>query len=214
MWRKLIEWFKSDTDFRAAVFSSGMLLITLAFAVYNGILGILHSSLWHGSICVYYILLTLIRVFILLAEKHIVKKGVHKKRHRRNVFVISSAILLLLNLSMIIPTAFMVKLVKPVNLSLIPALAMAVYTTIKVVMAVRQLKHRRDSGNLLVRELWTINVVDAALSVISLQNTLIMVAGDPGDEGLFLLSAITGGIIILGTIAMEVYMFVQEMKQA
>jgi len=201
-------------DFRAAVLSSGMLLITLVFAVYNGILGILHSSLWHGSICVYFILLTLIRAFILLAEKHIVKQGDQKEQHWRNVFVISSAILLLLNLSMIIPAAFMVKFEKPVNMTLISALAMAVYTTIKVVMAVRQLKHRTDSGNLLVRELWTINVVDAAFSVISLQNTLIMVVGDPGDEGLFLLSAITGGIIIFGTIAMEVSMFVREMKQS
>lgn len=212
--RKLFERLKSDTDFRAAVLSSGMLLITLAFAVYNGILGILYSSLWHGSICVYYLLLTLIRVFILLSEKRIVKRGDQKERHRRNVFVISSAILLLINLSMVIPTAFMVKFEKPVNLALIPALAMAVYTTIKVIMAVHQLKHRTESDNPLIRELWTINVVDAALSVISLQNTLIMVAGDPGDEGLFLLSAIAGGIIILGTIAMEVYMFVREMRQA
>ena len=208
----MIERLKTDTDFRAAVFSSGTLLITLVFAVYNGFLGIRYSSLWHGSICAYYILLSLIRVFILLAKKRIVKQD-NKEQRRRKVFLISGAVLLLINIAMIVPTAMMVTFEKPVNMTLIPALAMAVYTTIKVIMAVRQLKHRSESGNPLVRELWTINVVDAALSVISLQNTLIMVAGDAGDRGLFILSAISSGIIILGTIAMEVFLFVREIKR-
>lgn len=205
--------FRSDTDFSTAVLSSGTSLISLIFAIYNGFLGIYYQSLWHGSICVYYILLTLIRLYILFSEKRILKRNEDITKRRQRTFVVSNIILLIINISMILPTALMVTFGKPAGMTLIPALAMAVYTTIKVISAIRRIKHRSESDNLLIRELWTISVVDAALSIISLQNTLIMVAGDPNDRSLFVLSAISSGVIIAATIALEVFFFVSELKK-
>ena len=213
MWKKMLSLIKSDTDSRTAVFSAGMFLITLLFAVYNGFLGIRYMSLWHGSICIYYVLLSLIRVYILLSEKRIQKHGINITQRRRNAFLVSSIILFVINISMIVPTILMVRFEKPMGMTLIPALVIAVYTTIKVYLAIMQIKKRTESSNPLIRELWTINVVDAALSVISLQNTLIMVTGDPTDRNLFILSAVTSGIIIIATIEMEIFFLVKEMKR-
>ena len=213
MWKKILALIKSDTDSRTAVFSAGMFFITLLFAVYNGLLGLHYMSLWHGSICIYYVLLSLIRVYILLSEKHIQKHGINMAQRRRNAFLVSSIILFVINISMIVPTILMVRFEKPMGMTLIPALVIAVYTTIKVILAIMQIKKRTESSNPLIRELWTINDVDAALSVISLQNTLIMVAGDPSDRNLFILSAVTSGIIIIATIVMEIFFFVKEMKR-
>jgi len=213
MWKKMLALIKSDTDSRTAVFSAGMFLITLLFAVYNGFLGTRYMSLWHGSICIYYVLLSLIRVYILLSEKRIQKHGINITQRRRNAFLVSSIILFVINISMIVPTILMVRFEKPMGMTLIPALVIAVYTTIKVYLAIMQIKKRTESSNPLIRELWTINVVDAALSVISLQNTLIMVTGDSTDRNLFILSAVTSGIIIIATIVMEIFFLVKEMKR-
>ena len=43
--------------------------MTVLFALYNGYLGIAHRSVWTGSICVYYLILVLIRSMVILAEK-------------------------------------------------------------------------------------------------------------------------------------------------
>ena len=56
-------------------------------------------------------------------------------------------IMILFNLSMILPTALMVTFEKPVRMTLKPAIFIAVYTTIKVFLAVLQLKHRASTAN-------------------------------------------------------------------
>ena len=69
----------------------------------------------------------------------------------------------------------MVRQQKPVSLTLIPAIAMAAYTTYKVTMASVNLKRRRASSDSLVWLLRTISFIDALVSILTLQNTLIMV---------------------------------------
>lgn len=95
--------------------------------------------------------------------------------------------LLMLNLALILPISLMAKLEKPVNMGLIPAITMATHTTYKLTMAsvhVRKQKHSRH-GNVLIAELRTIPFIDALVSILTLQNTLIMV----------ILSAVSSAVI-------------------
>ena len=39
----------------------GTLLVTVLFALYNGFLGLYHGSIWYGTICLYYLLLAVLR---------------------------------------------------------------------------------------------------------------------------------------------------------
>ena len=55
--------WKAEYDFKTYIAAAGSLASTLFFAFYNGFLGIYHASLWHGTICVYYIILTLLLSF-------------------------------------------------------------------------------------------------------------------------------------------------------
>ena len=63
--------WKADYDFKTYISASGSLAVTLIFAFYNGFLGIRHASLWYGAICIYYILLTVLRGSIVAAAKRI-----------------------------------------------------------------------------------------------------------------------------------------------
>ena len=192
--RALLTRWSTDYDFKTFINSSGSMLVTAAFAAYNGFLGIAHSSYWHGSICVYYFLLLLLRFIVLQAER--VSNGLpDADQRRRRAVLIASLLLLLLNLCLIGPFFLMVRQKKPVTLTLIPAIAMAAYTTLKVTMAAVNLKRKGRSVNCLVRFLRTINFIDALLSVVTLQNTLIMVNDADGGKSMLPLVAATSGLI-------------------
>ncbi len=185
MGNSFIEKYRTDYEFKTFAGAWLSLLITVGFAAYNGYLGIASLSLWHGSIAIYYILLALIRGIILISER--------KNKARLRTFRISSCFLLLLNIALICPIALMVMFEKPVSMGKIPAIAMAAYTTYKIIMASVNFgsKKKKLSGNILISELRAISLIDAIVSVLSLQNTLIMVEG--GAENMLTLSAITSG---------------------
>jgi len=197
----LLRRWKEDHAFKAlagAALSTGA---TGLFAAYNGLLGVRLLSIWHGGICVFYLLLTVIRGLILLTERNN-RTGDEGRRgaRRQRTFMVSAAMLLLLNLSLILPISLMVKLEKPVHMGLIPAIAMATYATCKITMASVHIcrQRRRGDDNILVAELRTISFIDALVSVLSLQNTLIMVNRTEGEgRGMFLLSAVTSAAIYI-----------------
>ena len=201
--KQFFDRWKTDYDFKTVTAALGSLFVTALFALYNGFLGVYHASLWHGSICVYYLVLVGLRTMIIAARKNAERKA-DLKRAQKKVSIASAALLLFLNLCLVVPVSLMVLRQKPVNMSLIPAIAMAAYTTYKVVMASVNLKRRKRSSNRLVRLLRTISFIDALVSVLSLQNTLIMVnMKDDGSE-MLTLTAITSAAIMLTVLVLSV----------
>ncbi len=206
MGNSFIERYRTDYEFKTFTGAWLSLGITVLFAVYNGYLGIASLSLWHGSIAIYYILLAVIRGIILLSER--------KSKARLRTFRISSCFLLLLNIALICPIALMVMFEKPVTMSMIPAIAMAAYTTYKIVMASVNFgsKKKRRSGNILISELRAISLIDAIVSVLSLQNTLIMVNG--GAESMLTLSAITSGAMYALVLVITIRLLMTKISRA
>ena len=195
MMKQRIKQLLSDFDSKTLMFSTVSFVITAVFAVYNGFLGLQLYSLWHGSICIYYILLTILRAALVISDRILSHSNVNSGR--RIVFLITHIFLILLNISLVVPIALMVKFERPVDMKLIPAIAVAAYTTYKIIIASVNLKKKSGSTNILVKELRTIGFTDALLSVITLQNTLIMVAGDADNKNMLVLCAVTSGAILI-----------------
>lgn len=194
--KEFIYRWRIDYDFNTVISAFGSLLVTTVFALYNGFIGISHSSLWHGAICVYYIILVIFRGMIVLARRKILFSQDSEKA-RNKVYMVAAVLLLILNFSLIIPVSLMVRQQKPVNLSLIPAISMAVYTTYKIIMASINLKRRKNSADSLIRLLRTINFIDALVSILTLQNTLIMVNSKTSSITMTRLATITGASVLL-----------------
>ena len=195
--------WKSDYAFKTVTSALGSLAVTAVFALYNGFLGIWHASLWHGTICVYYLVLVVLRTIIIAAGKS-ADRTAEPERAQARVCLASAALLLFLNLCLVVPVSLMVVLQKPVNMTLIPAIAMAAYTTYKIIMASVNLKRGKESSDRLVRLLRTISFIDALVSVLSLQNTLIMVNSKGDGSEMLTLSAITSAAIMLTVLALSV----------
>ncbi|MBS6474672.1 MAG: hypothetical protein KH354_01600 [Clostridiales bacterium] len=215
--KPMIEKWKKDYAFKTIASSVISFSATILFSLYNGFLGIRLLSVWHGSICVFYLLLIAIRGMILLTEKKNTARSEPEKAHRRyKTFVISSAVLLLLNLALILPISLMVILEKPINIGLIPAITMAAYTTHKLTMAFVHIQKQRRirHGNVLVAELRTINFIDALVSILTLQNTLITVAQtESSGHDMFLLSAISSAAIYIVILSITIHLLITGLKR-
>lgn len=198
----------------SAVFSFGC---TALFALYNGFLGLCYGSAWHGSIGIFYFLLMVIRGIVLLTERRIRTRLAAEQSHcRRRTFLISSVLLLGLDLALILPVSMMVVLDKPVSMGLIPAIAMAAYTTWKITMASIHIgrQRRRLGGNILVAELRTVNFIDALVAMLTLQNTLIMVKRTTAEETAMLpVSAASSAVIYAVIVAITIRMLRKGLKQ-
>jgi len=201
--------WKNNYDFKTFISAIGSLVITLIFAFYNGFLGISHKSLWYGTICVYYIILVILRGLTIAAAKKLPKA---EKNGRSKVFLTVSFLLLLLNICLIVPVSIMVRQQRPVDLGLIPAIAMAAYTTYKVTMAAVNLRKRKVSSDRFVWLLRTINFIDALVSVLTLQNTLVVVSSDGDSQGMLPLTAVTSAVIWLVILMLSVAAIIKGIK--
>lgn len=202
--RRFLDRRKADYDFKTVTAALISLIVTAAFALYNGFLGVYHSSLWHGSICVYYLVLVALRLLIVTSVN---------RNSKRSARTVSAALLLFLNLCLIVPVSLMVVRQKPVSMTLIPAITMAAYTTYKVVLASVNLKRRKRSENSLVRLLRAIGFIEALVSILTLQNTLIMVNADGDGPEMLALTAVTSAAIMLAVLALSVSEMIKAVRQ-
>ncbi len=194
--RHIFHKWRNDFNYRTFLSAGCSFASSFIFAFYNAYLGIRHLSIWNGSICVYYLILSVIRGILIVSEDRIYRKSsASDNRIRKTAFYASSIALIILNLSLIAPISLMVVQRKPLSLGLIPVLAVAAYTFYKIILACINFKKKNRSGNLFVKELRTINLIDALLSIASLQNALITYK-ESGSE-MLLLSAISSAVILV-----------------
>ncbi len=213
--KSFLKSWKKDYIFKTLVSSVVSFTVTIIFALYNGFLGIRLLSIWHGGICVFYLLLAAIRGIILLTEKNNrTRDDKQKSECRQRVFIISAVLLLLLNLALILPISLMVVLKKPVNMGLIPAIIMAAYTTYKITMASIHIQKQKRSNHILIIELRTINFIDALVSILTLQNTLIMVKQTTSNgNDMLTLSSISSAAIYAIIIFVTVRLLIKGLKK-
>lgn len=207
---QLFRAWREDYLYQTLMSAAASFGCTALFALYNGYLGLCHASVWHSSISIFYILLMAIRGIVLFTEhRNRIRNKQEQDRCRRRTFLVSSFLLLALDLALILPIAMMVVLDKPVTMGLIPAIAMAAYTTWKITMASIHIRRQRcrSDGNLLVAELRTVNFIDALVAILTLQNTLIMVKGAKSSENSMLpVSAASSAVVYVVIVVITIRM--------
>ena len=212
--RAIWEKWKTDYDFKTLTGSGWSLAVTLVFALYHGYLGIAHHSGWYGSVCVYYLMLAAVRFVLLDTERRVLGKPEKKAdASRRRTYRVAAGLLLVLNLALVAPVTLMVLQQRVVDMSLIPAISIAAYTTYRVTMAsINQWKKRKRSENPLVKLLRSVNLIDALVAVLTLQNTLIMVNGGDADRSLLPVTAASSFFIWGGIVVLSVLSFADSLK--
>lgn len=172
--RKIFKKLLSDYDYRGFVSSSFSFLLTCIFFIYNLLLGFLYGSIWNVSISVYYFMIVFIRALILFSERKWHKNPPIEIRKKRNfLFKVICYTLILLDMGLIVPISLMVLSIRTVNFGIIPTITVATYTTYKIIIAIFNYKKTQKKSNLSLHSLKIVNLMDALVSVLTLQNTMV-----------------------------------------
>ncbi len=166
--------------FRWYIFAGVSFAISLAFAAYNLVVGVIFRLAWNFFVSFYYLFLMIIKAIILRSEykwKNLSQEEI--KSNRFALLKIENIFLLLIDLALIAPIVLTIlEERKTVDVGMIPAIALAAYTTYKIVMACINYSRSKKTDNLALYGLKTISLKEAIVSIITLQNTMVVVFGD------------------------------------
>lgn len=195
--RKIKALFKAHSFFIS-------ILCSLSFAIYNGFLGLVKHTIWNKSIFVYYLLLLIIRL--------ILYRNRNKNKEKRT-YIITSIILFIMNIVMILPAILLLEGQKDVKMTLIPALVVAIYTTYKVISVIYNLVSKKKKTNsLIIKQIKIVRLFDTAMSILTLQNTMIIVNNSTNDQSMHILSMVSTTAILTVLMAFSIISFITNLK--
>lgn len=162
------------------------IVINLLFIIYTYIVGFIYNDIWCTSLFYYYILLMIVKMILI--------RSVNLSKLK---LLLINIILLLSNLMMIYPVIIMIKQDRIINYSLIPAIGVAAYTFYNLVITIITYIKLYKKSNILSRHIIIIGLLQTIMSILTLQNTLIMVNSNSFDQGLYYLTICSSSIGVL-----------------
>ncbi len=206
----LIQLYKNYT-LRSYLGASFSLLLNVAFLVYNLYLGLSLNSAYNTAITGYYFMLIILRDIIFICEKRWRRKDSTERQDKRQKLYRRVCWLLLpLNLAAIAPVVLMFKFQREVNTSMIPAITIAAYTFWKISIAIYNFLKTKKSKDLSLHSLKNINLMDALISILTLQNTMIEVFGK--SDSMITVSRYSSIGILLLMIGLSIYLIRDSYK--
>lgn len=188
-------------------------LITFLFAIYNIFLGLYYADSWSISFSIYYLCLTCARVIVILIER---KVNAYPQDFavsiRKKACIGLSIFMFFIDLCLFAPITLMLLRPKAVAFGMIPAIVIATYTTYKIIAAIINYNKAKRGEKLTYKLLRALSIVDALVSVLSLQHILIMVNGGMTFE-MLVLSAVSSFIILLIILIFSVTQIVYVTKK-
>lgn len=175
-------------------------VVALAFAVYNGYLGIAHEYVFGISIAVYFAVLSAIYFILVDDEMLSGKVGARQNTHVRK-YITATALLLAVDVLLVGPIALMVLQRRQFNLGMIAAITVATYATYKVSSAVVNYVKTRNYFDVRTVSVRSVKLVDAMVSLLTLQNTLIVANGSSAEQSMLVLTSWTS-LVLYGAIVM------------
>lgn len=202
--------FISDYSFRSIALFSLSFVINVGYALMNGVLGIVMRAVWYGVFAAYYLLLSALRCGILVgshrAKKRAGEDGALLSVYRLKLYRLCGISLFVLEIALAAAVTLMVLSERPTPVSEVMAITSAAYTFYKIISAVVNLAKARRLQDPLLLCFRNINLADAAVSVLSLQVTLVAVFSDEIDFSMSLLNIFTGFVVCALTVCLGIAM--------
>lgn len=201
-----------DTHFKMMLSLVVSIIFTIFFVAYNTFAGIYYKSIWNGSISVYYLLLLGIRCVILLNEHKISEQNfLHKKAEisRAKIFKSEGLMLLLCDIALVVPVTLLVLFMKDVNMPVWVAIANAAYTFYKVIGCIISFAKSRKNNIVTVRGVKNLNLTDAMVSLLSLENIMIITFSESRENSMFILIAVSAFIIMVLSTAIAIMTYIR-----
>ena len=205
------KWF-SDVHLRMNVSLYGSLIWNVAFAIFQLGLGFYHKSFWFYSMFAYYIMLGIMRFFLV---KHTRKyKANEETTIEVKKSILCGYLLIAMNLALAVIVFFMAYWNKTFYHHMITTIAMAAYTFFTFTFAIINLVKYRKYKSAVYSSAKTISLIAGAVSMLTLEATMLTTFGT-NESPLFsqLMLSLTGCAVIAFAITMAIIMIVKGNKQ-
>ena len=193
-----IDMWKADYRFKTLATSTLSALVGLGFTVFNVVLGIVYKSVWNISISVYYVLLAIVRGIVVHSQRKVnVADNQKKQEQYKRIYFKTHILMIFMDMCLIAPIVYMVIGERSYEYGLIPAIAMAAYTTYRITIGIINLGKSRKQENIFIKELRTVDLQDSLVAVLTLQNALIIANGSDMQSMLALTAWTSAGIWLM-----------------
>lgn len=198
--------FLNDIAFRGTMSIYQGFTINLIYAVFRGITAAVYHSIWFGTIAIYYLFLSLIRLALLFGVSRLKKypQGEGRTVFEYKICLFSGFLMLLLNTGMSGMTVLMVKenmhYEYPGYIIYFSALYTFIYAITAIINVVKF--HRIKSPVLSASK--AITFTGAAMSVLALQTAMIARFGSNDGSFRQIANSATGGVVCLISLAVAI----------
>lgn len=190
----------SDIYFRTMLTTIISMFLGICFVAYNAVAGIIYHSVWNGSISVYFGFLVGIKILFLIGEYRIQKSVpsiFNLELKRAQLLRLEGFMLVLLNLALVVPITLLVLSKKAVILPMWVAIANATYAFYKMGVCIYSFAKSRATDNLSIQGIKNLNLASACVTMLSLENTLIVASGKTITNTLKLIMILSAFAVIV-----------------
>lgn len=204
-------WF-SDVNLRINVTLYGTLIWNIAFAIFQLALGFYHKSLLYSSMFFYYVLLGVMRFFLV---KHTSKFKAHEQKNvQLKKYIVCGWLLLFMNLALAVIVFLMVYLNQTFYHNMITTIALATYTFTTFTFSIVNLIKYKKYNSPVYSAVKTISLIAGVVSILTLEATMLTTfKGEQGPHFNQIMLALTGFAVIGFAITMAIIMIVKGNKQ-
>lgn len=210
---KYAKLWKDDVRIRVNVSLYGTLIWNTAYALLQMGMGFWHKSYWFFSLAGYYIILAVMRFFLVQYTR--CHKPGEKMLDELKKYRACGIIFLIMNLALAAIIFFMVYWNKTFHHHEITTIALAAYTFTSLTLAIINIVKYRKIGSPVYSASKAISLASACVSMLIIESTMLTTFGDGTmsitERRVFL--GTSGGVVSIFIIVMAVYMIVQSTKK-
>jgi len=204
-------WF-SDVNLRVNTSLYASLIWNVLFGVFQLILGFVHNSMWFYSMFAYYILLGVMRFFLL---KHTRKyKPKEQTLIETKKYTLCGWLLLSMNLALAVIIFFIVYWNRTFNYDMISTIALAAYTFLTFTFAIINLVRYKKYESPVYSAAKSISFIAGCVSMFTLETTMLTTFAN-NESPLFrpLMLSLTGTVVVIVALVLAIIMIVKGTKK-
>ncbi len=197
---------KENKKYRIISFAICGFSINLLYALYNMALGIISHSMWFLSLCAYYAILSSMRFGVIMQD-------------RRNIssekFITRFCGIMLIMLAVVLSGSVYLSLTTDVAVKHqeIIMITIATYTFYKVVLAIVNTVKVKKENSLLLCTVRNIGCADAAVSILSLQRSMLVSFGEMERNKIYMMNALTGAGVFIIIVLLGIGMIIKSTEK-
>lgn len=197
--------YLNDLAFRGSVSIYQGVAVNFLHMVFRIVAGIRYASVWFVSMSVYYLVLGVLRTFLIYSYRRREANGLdfECRCYRRTAWL-----LFLLNIPMGGMIVLMVRTNSGFSYPGYVIYLSALYTFYIMIVSIVNLVKFRKIGSPILSAAKVLNLVSALMSVLGLQTAMISRFSSNGEGYRKMMNAITGGCVYAAVVVIAVYMLV------